>query len=201
MNAAIVDTDVVSILFKGDSRAQRYRVHVSGRLLGICFMTLAELERWSLERGWGLMRRAELAQHLTRYVVLPASRDLCARWAQVSCEARRKGHPIQTADAWVAASALHYEVPLITNNPSMRSPYSENAGSEPRAFCPIPSPPIGRPGASTQGSPSRSSSNSRTSLRPSRQRRHLQTPRNGCGRTVTKSKLRRRAIRQRTRCG
>ena len=118
MNAAIVDTDVVSMLFKGDSRAQRYRVHISGRLLGISFMTLAELERWPLERRWGPMRRAELAQHLARYVVLPASRELCVKWAEISCEAREKGRPIQTADAWVAASALHYQVPLITNNPS-----------------------------------------------------------------------------------
>jgi predicted nucleic acid-binding protein len=28
----------------------------------------------------------------------------------------KKGRPIQTADAWIAASALHYQVPLITNN-------------------------------------------------------------------------------------
>jgi hypothetical protein len=39
MNAAIVDTDVVSILFKGDSRAQGYRDHINGRLPGISFMT------------------------------------------------------------------------------------------------------------------------------------------------------------------
>jgi predicted nucleic acid-binding protein len=74
MNAAIVDTDVVSTLFKGDTRARAYRPHVTGRLLGISFMTLAELERWSLERDWGLKRRLELAQHLTRYAVLPVSR-------------------------------------------------------------------------------------------------------------------------------
>jgi tRNA(fMet)-specific endonuclease VapC len=103
MNAAIIDTDVVSMLFKGDSRARRYRGHISGRLLGISFMSLAELERWPLER-------------LTRYVVLPASRELCFKWAEVSWEARRKGRPIQTADAWIAASALHYQVPLITHN-------------------------------------------------------------------------------------
>ena len=56
MNAAIVDTDVVSMLFKGDSRAQRYRAHISGRLLGISFITLAELERGQLERSWGPIR-------------------------------------------------------------------------------------------------------------------------------------------------
>lgn len=121
MNAAVVDTDVVSMLFKGDTRALAYRSHLTGRLLGISFMTLAELERWSLERAWGERRKFELAQHLTRYAVLPVSRELCEKWAEVSFAARRKGRPIQTADAWIAASALHYRVPLITNN---RSDYS-----------------------------------------------------------------------------
>jgi predicted nucleic acid-binding protein len=76
MNAAIVDTDVVPMLFKGDTRAFAFRRHVTGRLLGISFMTLAELERWSLERGWGSARKLELAQHLTRYATLPVSREL-----------------------------------------------------------------------------------------------------------------------------
>ena len=116
MNAAIVDTDVVSMLFKGDTRAFAFRSHIAGRLLGISFMTLAELERWSLERHWGQRRKLELVQHLTRYTVLPVRRELCAKWAEVSFAAKRKGHPIQTADAWIAASALHYQVPLITNN-------------------------------------------------------------------------------------
>jgi len=39
-------------------------------------------------------------------------------WAKVSWDARKKGRPIQTADAWIAASAIHYQVPLITNNAS-----------------------------------------------------------------------------------
>jgi tRNA(fMet)-specific endonuclease VapC len=118
MKAAIVDTDVVSMLFKGDTRALAYRVHVTGRLLGISFMTLAELERWSLERGWGPTRKLELAKHVTRYTVLPVSRELCVKWAEVAFAARRRGRPIQTADAWIAASALYYQVPLITNNQS-----------------------------------------------------------------------------------
>jgi len=113
MNAAIVDTDVVSMLFKGDPRALAWRPHIAGRLLGISFMTLAELERWPLERNWGQTRKLELAQHLTRYTVLPVSRELCAKWAEVSFAAKKKGRPIQTADAWIAATALHYQVPLI----------------------------------------------------------------------------------------
>jgi tRNA(fMet)-specific endonuclease VapC len=125
MNAAIVDTDVVSMLFKGDKRALAYRSHVAGRLLGISFMTLAELDRWPLERDWGRGRKLELAQYPTKYTVLPVSRELCAKWAEVAFAAKRKGRPIQTTDAWIAASALHYQVPLITNN---RDDYSSVDG-------------------------------------------------------------------------
>lgn len=88
MNAAIVDTDVVSMFFKGDTRALAFRPHVTGRLLGISFMTLAELERWPLERRWGSARKGDLAQHLAQY--------------------------IQTADAWIAASALFRYLSLRT---------------------------------------------------------------------------------------
>jgi hypothetical protein len=49
------------MLFKGDTRALAYRPHISGRLLGISFMTLAELDRWPLERNWGQGRKLALA--------------------------------------------------------------------------------------------------------------------------------------------
>src|ERR1700691_2482342 len=106
MNAAIVDTDVVSMLFKGDTRALAYRSHVAGRLLGISFMTLAELDRWSLEREGGQGRDLELAQYLTKYAVLPVSRELCAKWAEVAFAAKRKGRPIQTAEDRSQCAAL-----------------------------------------------------------------------------------------------
>lgn len=106
------------MLFKGDSRALSYRTYMTGRLLGISFMTQAELDRWSLDRNWGTVRKTELEAYLTRYTILPANRELCSVWAKVSWEARKKGRPIQTADAWIAASAVYYQVPLIAHNAS-----------------------------------------------------------------------------------
>jgi tRNA(fMet)-specific endonuclease VapC len=97
MNAAIVDTDVVSMLFKGDSRAFAFRPYLAGRLLGISFMTLAGLQRWPLERAWGRNRRLDLERHLAHYTVLPVNRELCRTWAEISFDARRRGQPIQTA--------------------------------------------------------------------------------------------------------
>lgn len=51
--ALVLDTDVVSFLYKRDSRADLYRPHLTGHMLTISFMTLAELERWTLSANWG----------------------------------------------------------------------------------------------------------------------------------------------------
>ena len=83
-----------------------FRRHIAGRLLGVSFMTLAELECWPLERLW-----AELVRHMAHYTVLPVNRELCRGWAEISFNAKKQGKPIQAADAWIAASALYYQVP------------------------------------------------------------------------------------------
>ena len=66
MNAAVVDTDVVSMLFRGDTRAAAYRPHITGRLLGISFRAVAELERWLLERDWDQKRNLDLGAKRSR---------------------------------------------------------------------------------------------------------------------------------------
>jgi predicted nucleic acid-binding protein len=116
--AIVVDTDVVSFLYKHDTRADAYRPHLDGHLPIISFQTLAELEQWTLVRNWGARRRQDLLAYLRRYLVEQSSPELCRRWAEATDSARRAGRPILTADAWVAATALAYGVPLVTNNPS-----------------------------------------------------------------------------------
>jgi predicted nucleic acid-binding protein len=114
----VVDTDVVSFLFRRDTRADLYRPHLAGRVLAISFMTLADLDQWVLEHQWGVERRERLAEHLTDYMVHPYDRDLCRWWATVRVACRRIGRPIDVADAWIAATALSSGLPLLTHNPA-----------------------------------------------------------------------------------
>lgn len=114
--ARVVDTDVVSFLYKEDTRADLYRPHLMSPPFIVSFMTLAELRSWTRQRNWGAARRRELEQYLARYVILYANDALCARWAEVTDSARRNGRPIGAADAWVAATALQQGVPLVTHN-------------------------------------------------------------------------------------
>lgn len=116
MPSVVVDTDVVSFDFKGDSRAALYDPHLAGKLLVLSFMTLAELDLWALERRWGQARKQRMEEHLGRFVIYPYNRILCQEWAEVTRAADRKGRPIKTADAWIAATALLAGVQLVTHN-------------------------------------------------------------------------------------
>lgn len=112
----VVDTDVVSYLFRSDSRAELYRPHLGDNLLVISFMTVAELDRWALERNWGEPRRRRLERHLEDFAVYPYDRRMCRKWAEVFDGARRRGQPVGVADAWIAATALLHGMPLVTHN-------------------------------------------------------------------------------------
>lgn len=114
----VVDTDVVSYLFRNDTRVANFVPILNGHVLYVSFMTVAELDRWALSRNWGPSRMATLEIHLRTFVFHPFDRALCRRWAEAVDGARRRGRPIQTADAWIAATALHLNLPLVTHNPS-----------------------------------------------------------------------------------
>src|SRR5487761_1223897 len=118
MAAVVIDTNVVSYMFRKDTRARLYQRHLIGQRWEISFMTVAELDLWALRHHWGASRKAQMEQHLRRFVLHPFDRDLCLKWAEVMESARRGGRPIQTADAWIAATALQAGVSLVTHNPS-----------------------------------------------------------------------------------
>jgi predicted nucleic acid-binding protein len=127
MTTLIVDTDVVSFLLKGDTRAQLYRPHLQDKTLALSFMTVAELYQWAYVRNWGVGKLTRLEEQLRRYVIVPFDNELCKQWAWIRVERQRLGRPISVQDAWIAATALWHSCPLVTHN---GDDFSDIAGLE-----------------------------------------------------------------------
>src|SRR5271163_3371266 len=102
MTPVVLDTDVISFLFKSDTRAQYYIPYLRDRQWLISFMSEAELEQWALLSNWNVKRTEWLRAFLGRFAVVPSSRDLVLKWAEVMVTARRNGRRLETADAWIA---------------------------------------------------------------------------------------------------
>ena len=78
MNVILLDTDVVSYLFKADSRAEKYSEIIKGKQLTVSFMTVAELYQWAAIHHWGISRITKMENYLNqRYAILPFDVKVC----------------------------------------------------------------------------------------------------------------------------
>ena len=114
--AVLVDTDVFPFIFKNDSRRDLYKPYLEDQFPYISFMTFAELKDWTLKHNWGVKLIAELDEALKQYSIQHSNPQICKLWSEVVDESRRKGRQISTSDAWVAATAISLDVPLISHN-------------------------------------------------------------------------------------
>ncbi len=116
---AIVDTNVISYIFRRHTLAAEYKPILEKfehRL--ISFQTLGELEFWTLKSSWGRRRRADLAYFIEVYDVAYPDERVCSLWAKLKAQRERAGRPIHPEDAWIAATALDLGCPLITHDAS-----------------------------------------------------------------------------------
>ena len=118
MNSILLDTDVLSFLFKQDSRGEIFKPYLEDKLGLISFMTIAELDLWANVRNWGANRRVNLSLFLEPYAVINSDRELAHMWATIRYELMQKGLSIDTADCWIAATGRLYNIPLLTHNTS-----------------------------------------------------------------------------------
>lgn len=118
MDAVLLDTNIVSFLLKQDSRVRSYAPYLENRRLAISFMTVAELFQWAAVRNWGARRMNQLETSLQNFTVLPFDIALCRLWGEIRARCRAVGRPISPQDAWIAATALQHDLPLVTHDPT-----------------------------------------------------------------------------------
>ena len=112
----VVDTDVVSYIFKRHPSAQAFVELLEGHPLYISFMTVAEIEHGMATARWGERLRYRMRRYLSGYEVCESSPMLCRIWAAVMEESASKGRRMSHEDAWIAATAVSLNLPLATNN-------------------------------------------------------------------------------------
>ncbi|HXG12040.1 MAG TPA: PIN domain-containing protein, partial [Gemmataceae bacterium] len=67
-------------------------------------------------RNWSDKRFRRMFRLLDRYTVIESSPEICRCWGEI--RALRKRQSIAPDDAWIAATALACDCPLVTHNPT-----------------------------------------------------------------------------------
>jgi predicted nucleic acid-binding protein len=126
MNGFLIDTNVLSEYNRqpGDPDAGVKRwLETTDRQSQYCsVITLAEIQK-GIELLAEGRRRAQLEEWLKRDLeawfsgrVLPVDRQVAARWASLVAQGVRTGRRLPTVDSLLAATALAYDLTIITRN-------------------------------------------------------------------------------------
>lgn len=117
----LADTNIISYAFKRLPQAAPYNRLLIGREVRVSFTTVAELHRWAEKGTWGSRRRRELRTFLARFPMIPCTTGIPELFAKITVERERAGRPILRDDAWIAATAMHHDLPLVTHDSNFLS--------------------------------------------------------------------------------
>jgi len=112
----LLDTDVFSYLWKGQSFGEPFRRAIEGRRACVSFATVAELYKGSEKQRWGLAKIVQLETHLETTLVVPYDVELSRTCGRLLALREQQGLKMEEFDAWIAATALRHDIPLATNN-------------------------------------------------------------------------------------
>ena|ERR1700676_516635 len=125
MSGFLIDTNVLSEYNRPggpDAGVKRWLETTDRQAQHVSVITLAEIQKGiePLDEG---KRRAQLGEWLKRDLetwfsgrVLPVNRQVAERWASLVAQSVRTGRPLPTIDSLIAATALTYDLTIVTRN-------------------------------------------------------------------------------------
>jgi len=113
MRQFVFDTNIISYLLNEHSFLELYEKYFFGTKICISFMTEAELLRGAYKKKWGTRKLENLKQFIARCKILQSNSKIADLWATIK---ELPGKNVSDGDAWVAATALGYDLPLVSHN-------------------------------------------------------------------------------------
>ncbi len=124
MSGFLLDTNCVSemVRVKPDPRVLEWMESADESLLHLSVLTLGEIRKGLAALPQG-RRRTRLETWLEvdlrgRFAgrILPVDAAVADRWGVLAGQARRKGAPLAIVDGLLAATALHYNLTMVSRN-------------------------------------------------------------------------------------
>lgn len=113
----LVDTNVLSYRFKkSPDYYSKYQQYFVGRIPSISFVTYGEALAGALEAEWSPNRMNQFESYLKTYLLIPGDINIVREYSKTRKECRQIGITVPDNDLWIAATARHHKLSLVTND-------------------------------------------------------------------------------------
>ena len=112
-NRVLLDTNIISALFKGDvsvaNHIDKSEIYLSSIVIGeLCYGA-----EYSIKIEQNL---ANIKQLIAAYNILHIDDETALIYGKIKADLRRKGTPIPENDIWIASSAIQHKLKLSTRD-------------------------------------------------------------------------------------
>jgi len=115
MESLIFDTTFL-IDFQKERKRGRDRAHRFLERKAEAYAYLPIMAYGEYAEGFASLTDAAFVSVVESYEIIQLSRPIADRYAAITRELRAQGQLIGTNDLWIAATALHYDWPLVTRH-------------------------------------------------------------------------------------
>ena len=113
----VVDTNVVSYIYRGDPVGQPYLDRIGEHRPFISIQTYEEIMFGVIVNNWGQARIRRLLRYVNaNYDIIEANDRLAVICSRLRAQSRRIGRELSAADAWIAATAVLLNCPLLSHD-------------------------------------------------------------------------------------
>lgn len=111
----LLDTDTISAHLKQDSAVAGFMLQYMGRI-SVSAISVGELMTWALRRAAPAKRLIGVRQLLGDLDILPMTPEIAEEYGRLRAALLDAGHPTPEMDLWIAATAVHHDLVLVTHN-------------------------------------------------------------------------------------
>ena len=113
----VVDTNVVSYIYRGDPIGRPYLDRIGGHRPFISVQTYEEIMFGVMVNNWGQARIRRLLRYVNaNYDIIQVNSRLAVICARLRADSRRLGRELSAADGWIAATAVLLNCPLLSHD-------------------------------------------------------------------------------------
>jgi tRNA(fMet)-specific endonuclease VapC len=112
----VADTNTISYMFKRNALGETYRQLIDDRPTGVTLLSIAELRAGVERDDWGPRKRAKLHRFLNRFFLVDVNTEIAEVCGGILGQCIKIGRAMTLPDAWAAATAMCFDVPLVTHD-------------------------------------------------------------------------------------
>ena len=111
----LIDTNLVSYSLRSHTITVKYALHLTGPIC-ISYITIAEMYAGAFSKNWGPAKIQDMEDSFSKYILLDHLPTIPLYYAKIFANQKRKGRIMSFTDAWIAATAMAYGIPLVSHN-------------------------------------------------------------------------------------